>query len=68
MKFIRSDLPHPNSADEDGYDGGGVKKSATGSSTTAEDEAVKLFLTGDDEVAAVLGFWEARAGERAQAR
>ena len=30
-----------------------------------EVEAVKLFLTGDDEVAAALGFWEARVGESA---
>ena len=34
-KFVRSDLPHPNSAEEDGYGSGGVKKSATGASTTA---------------------------------
>ena len=33
MKFVRSDLPHPNSAEEDGYGGGAVKKSATGAST-----------------------------------
>ena len=44
MKFVSADLPCPNSAEEDGYGGGD------------EVEAVKLFLTGDDEVAAALGF------------
>ena len=43
MKFVCADLPRPNSTEEDGYGSGGV-------------EAVKLFLTGDDEVAAALGF------------
>ena len=43
MKFVCADLPRPNSAEEDGYGGDEV-------------EAVKLFLTGDDGVAAALGF------------
>ena len=43
MKFICAYLPRPNSAEEDGYGGDEV-------------EAVKLFLTGDDDVAAALGF------------
>ena len=51
MKFVCADLPRPNLAKEDGY-GGGVKVSAVGD----EVEAVKLFLTGDDGVAAALGF------------
>ena len=44
MKFVDGDLPRPNSAEEDGYGGGD------------EIEAVKLFLTGDNEVAVALGF------------
>ena len=35
MKFVCGDLPHPNSAEEDGYGGGGVKISAAGASTAA---------------------------------
>ena len=35
VKFISSDLLRPNSAEEDGYGGEGVKKSATGASMTA---------------------------------
>ena len=36
VKFVSSDLPRPNSAEEDSYGGGGgVKKSAVGASTTA---------------------------------
>ena len=34
VKFVKSDLPRPNSAEEDGYGGGRVKKSATDASTT----------------------------------
>ena len=34
-KFVRLDLPCPNSAEEDSYGGGGVKISAAGASTTA---------------------------------
>ena len=51
MKFVCVDLPLPNSAEEDGYGSDGVKISAVGD----EVEAVKLFLTGGDEVAAALG-------------
>ena len=54
MKFVSSDLPRPNLEEEDSYGGGGVKKSSNGHGD--EVEAVKLFLTGDDEVAAALGF------------
>ena len=35
VKFVSSDLPRPNSAEEDSYGGGEVKKSAAGASTTA---------------------------------
>ena len=56
MKFVSGDLPRPNSAEEDSYGGGGVKKSAAGEYDGEEVKAVKLFLTGDDEVAAALGF------------
>ena len=35
VKFVSSDLPGPTSAEEDGYGSDGVKKSATGASTTA---------------------------------
>ena len=35
VKFVSSDLPRPNLAEEDNYGGGGVKKSAAGVSTTA---------------------------------
>ena len=34
VKFVSADLPRPNLAEEDSYDGGGVKKSAAGASTT----------------------------------
>ena len=43
MKLVYADLPRPNLAEEDGYGGDEVK-------------AVKLFLTGDDDVVAALGF------------
>ena len=52
MKFVCADLPRPNLAEEDGYGGGGVKIYTVGDKV----EAVKLFLTGDDEVAVALGF------------
>ena len=52
MKFVCADLPRPNLVEEDSYGDGGVKISAVGD----EVEAVKLFLTGGDEVAAALGF------------
>ena len=35
VKFVSSDLPRPNSVEEDGYDDGGVKISAAGASTAA---------------------------------
>ena len=35
VKFVSSNLPRPNSVEEDNYGGGGVKKSAAGASTTA---------------------------------
>ena len=35
MKLVCADLPRPNSAEEDGYGGGGVKISAAGASTAA---------------------------------
>ena len=35
VKFVSSDLPRPNLAEEDSYGGDRVKKSATGTSTTA---------------------------------
>ena len=35
VKFVCADLPRPNSAEEDGYGGGGVKISAAGASTAA---------------------------------
>ena len=34
-KFVCAHLPRPNSAEEDGYGGGGVKISAAGASTAA---------------------------------
>ena len=51
MKFVRSDLPRPNSAEEDGYGSGGVKKIHNRREYDSDEvEAVKLFLTGDDGV------------------
>ena len=35
VKFVCADLPRPNSAEKDGYGGGGVKISAVGVSTAA---------------------------------
>ena len=63
MKFVDLDLPRPNSAEEDVYGGGGGED-FRGRREYDDDEveAVKLFLTGDDGVAAALGFgkleWE----------
>ena len=34
VKFVSSDLPRPNSAEEGNYGGGGVKKSTADVSTT----------------------------------
>ena len=59
MKLVCVDLPRPNSAEEDGYGSGGVKKIHNRREYDGDEvEAVKLFLTGDDEVAATLGFGE----------
>ena len=57
MKFVSSDLPRPNSAEEDGYGGGGGEDFRGWRDYDGDEvEAVKLFLTGDDGVAAALGF------------
>src|SRR3954468_22775745 len=57
MKFVDADLPHPNLAEEDVYsDGGGEDFRGRREYDDDEVEAVKLFLTGDDGVAAALGF------------
>ena len=59
MKFVGVDLPRPNLAEEDVYDGSGGAD-FRGRREYDDDgvEAVKLFLTGDDGVAAALGFEE----------
>ena len=57
MKFICVDLPRPNSAEEDGYGGGGGEDFRGRREYDGDEvDVVKLFLTGDDEVAAALGF------------
>ena len=57
MKFIDADLPCPNLAEEDVYGGGGGEDFRGRREYDGDEvEAVKLFLTGDDEVAAALGF------------
>ena len=65
MKFVSADLPRPNLAEEDSYSDGGGRQLRRRQSEEIrsrceydgdEVEAVKLFLTGDDEVAAALGF------------
>ena len=53
MKLVGSDLPCPNLAEVDSYDGGGVKKSVAGVSTAAM-----------MEVAATLGFESSSEGVR----
>ena len=57
MKFVCADLPRPNLAEEDVYGGGGGEY-FRGRCEYDDDEveAVKLFLTGGDELAAALGF------------
>ena len=57
MEFVGVDLPRPNLAEEDVYGGGGGED-FRGRREYDDDEveAVKLFLTGDDEVAVALGF------------
>ena len=57
MKFVSSDLPRPNLAEEDGYGSGGGEDFRSQREYDGDEvEAVKLFLTGDDGVAAALGF------------
>ena len=63
MEFVDVDLPRPNLAEEDVYgSGGGEDFRGRREYDDDEVEAVKLFLIGDDGVAAVLGFgkleWE----------
>ena len=63
MKFVGVDLPRTNLAEEDDYGGGeGEDFRRRRQYDGDEVEAVKLFLTGDDGVAAALGFgkleWE----------
>ena len=57
MKFVSSDLPRPNLAEEDSYGGSGGEDFRSRREYDGDEvEAVKLFLAGDDEVAAALGF------------
>ena len=57
MKLVGSDLPRPNLAEEDSYDGGGVKKSAAGASTMAtRSRQQSSYSPATMEVAAMLGF------------
>ena len=58
MKLVRLDLPRPNLAEEDCYGGGGEDFRSRREYDGDEVEAAKLFLTGDDGVAAALGFEE----------
>ena len=59
MKFVRLDLPRPNLAMEDTYDDSGEDNVRGRREYDGDEvEAVKLFLTGDDGVAAALGFEE----------
>ena len=57
MEFVGVDLPRPNLAEEDVYGGGGGEDFRGRCEYDGDEvEAVKLFLTGDDGVAAALGF------------
>ena len=57
MKFVGVDLPCPNLAEEDVYGSGGCEDFRGRREYDGDEvEAVKLFLTGDDGVAAALGF------------
>ena len=65
MKFISSDLPRPNLAEEDNYGGGGVKKSAAGASTTRRRSRQRRSSSpATMEVAAALGFQYSSEGVR----
>ena len=56
MKFVCADLPRPNSAEEDSWRRRSEEIRGRREYDGDEVEEVKLFLTGDDEVAAALGF------------
>ena len=57
MKFVGVDLPRPNSAEEDGYGGGGGEDFRGWREYDGDEvKVVKLFLAGDDGVAVALGF------------
>ena len=65
MKFVCADLPRPNLAEEDSYGGGGVKKSATGASTTATRSRQRSSSSpATMEVAVALGFESSSEGVR----
>src|SRR3954469_8256974 len=65
VKFVDADLPRPNLAEEDVYGGGGGEDFRSRREYDGDEvEAVKLFLTGDDGVAAVLGFGSSSEGVR----
>ena len=65
MKFISSDLPRPNSAEEDIYGDGGVKKSAAGANTTATRSRQRSSSSpATMEVVAALGFEISSEGVR----
>ena len=64
LKIIGSDLPRPNLAEEDSYSGGGVKKSATGPSTTTRSRQRSSSSPATMEVAAALGFESSSEGVR----
>ena len=67
MKFVRSDLPRPNLAEEDSYGGGGVKKFAAGASTTATRSRQRSSSSpATMEVAAALGFEKFERGSEVE--
>ena len=56
-KFVSPDLPRPNLAVRDSYDGGGGEDFCGRREYDGDEvEAVKLFLTGDNDVTAALKF------------
>ena len=64
MKFVSSDLPCPNLAEEDSY-GGGVKKSTAGTSMTAmRPRQQRSSSPATLEVAEMLGFESSSGGAR----